>query len=632
MGEIFGFIAKDQRNKDLICKTSFANAHFPSTIRLSVGPALFGVTKKPFRTEKQDEFFSNPDKNIHVLISGEITNRKELININRERLNQSSGDAEIIASLFEEHGSECFKKIDGHFCSSVWLRNEKRLHLFLDRIGGIRNVWYAKTNNGFAFSSNIHRILAICGVKREINTHALVSLFKTGHILPPQSLLKGICKMRPGEEVVYEDGRLRARVLLRIEFISDNGRNCDKDEFREALTRTVANLSEEKEVAFLLSGGVDSSILVALASQDIGRKIWAFTASFPGSDLDERIFAESVARHYDCEHEVVEMRDARAIDSLPEIVWHLDEPLLDYSAVPVYHLFKEIRRKTSIVISGDGPDHLFGRYYPLAAKICVSNKLGFANRLLEKIPVAFLNKVARTSNLTPEEAYNEIFILPNWGLKNAGNVMNIFSDDISEVSDLHPTFSDLRGYDDYSFKGIFDVLSYVDFYVDGSFGVFSKVGKMAAAHNLMIREPYLQREVSDIIAGLPLICKVRGSWLDFLLSKGKGKYLLKHRIGEGLIPAEIVDKKKGGFTPPLGKWLKDKICDLPLERLFSDTVLTDGYFNVAHIKKILSDHANGRQDWSTIIFMILSFDIFARMVLENRHDSFPGWTLNEIYL
>jgi asparagine synthase (glutamine-hydrolysing) len=634
MSGIFGFISNDPKDKNLIYKMSIFYGGPSDILYVLQEPALFGVKKKPFKTGRQDECISNPNENIHVIFSGEIINRDEIINTGNERLSRSSGDAEIIKYLFEDYGSGGIKKISGQFCTALWLAKEKRLHLLLDRVGGINNLYYALTEAGFCFSTKVHPILAISKIKKEINLDSLVGLFTTGYVLPPNSLIKNIKKIRPGEEIIFENGRVHSHILERIEFFSNNNCNMQNngtDELHNRLVKAVKNLSMEKDTAFLLSGGIDSSTLVALGSRNLDRKTKTFTASFSGYDIDESAYAKIVANTYDCEHELVELGDSCRIDALPEIVWHLDEPFLDFSVIPVYHLFKEIKKRTSIIINGDGPDHLFGRYYPLAAKRYISNKCGYFKVLFDKLPFKFMNKMAMLAESNLLEAYKGLFSIPAWGLENVNNMRGLFPPEIRKYSNSNHYFHDIHMPGEGSFEEIFNTLSYIDFYIDGSFGVFSKVGKMAAANDLLIREPYLEREVIDFIASLPVPFKVRGNWIELLLEKAESKYLLKYQLGPKILPQAVIKKRKGGFTPPLKEWLREMICGLPPDRLLCSTILNNEYLNLSYLERIFSEHSNKIRDWTTLIFMILSFDLWTRITIENNYESFPGWTLDEVY-
>jgi asparagine synthase (glutamine-hydrolysing) len=634
MSGIFGLISNDPKDKNLIYKMSVPYGDPSNIVYVIQESALFGVRKKPFKTARQDEYSSNANENIYVIFSGEIINRDEIINTRNERLCKSSGDAEIIKCLFEDYGSEFIKKISGQCCIALWLIKEKRLHLILDRVGGINNLYYTLTDKGFCFSSNIHPILAVPDVKKEINLNCLVELFTTGYVLPPNSLLKNINKLRPGEEIIFENGRVHSHILERIDFFPNNNcnlKNNGADELHNKLVKAVRNLSMEKDAAFLLSGGIDSSTLVALGSRNLPRKIKTFTASFSGYDIDESEYAKIVAKTYDCEHELVELGDSYCIDVLPEIIWHLDEPFLDFSAIAVYHLFKEIKKKTSIIINGDGPDHLFGRYYPLAAKRYILNRCGYFKFLFNKIPSKLMNKLAMLTRSNLLEAYKGLFSIPVWGIENVNTMRDLFSPGINEYSNCNYYFRDIHMPDEGSFEDIFNTLSYIDFYIDGSFGVFSKVGKMASANDLLVREPYLEREVIDFIVNLPVKCKVRGNLIKLLLERAESKYLIKYKLGPKILPQALIKKRKGGFTPPLKEWLRERICSLPPDRLLCSTILNNEYLNLSFLERIFSENSNKIKDWTTFIFMVLSFDLWTRIIIENNYEYFPGWTLDEVY-
>lgn len=181
------------------------------------------------------------------------------------------------------------------------------------------------------------------------------------------------------------------------------------------------------------------------------------------------------------------------------------------------------------------------------------------------------------------------------------------------------------------FAGYMDAIATMDFYIDGACGVFAKVGRMADAHGLILREPYLDRDVIDLIASLPLQEKQRGTLVHLLASRTKNKWLLKYGIGSRLLPSEIIYKKKGGFTPPLGHWLREVVCPVPVPRLLSSTTMDLNIFNTNVFEMILQQHKLGIFDWSRVIFLVISFDLWIRIFLENEQGSFSWKKLHEYY-
>ncbi len=636
MSTIFGVVDSHEVPRDLIERMAVTQGELSGDHIVHRGTMAFGIKGDTYSSGRVDGYGCTPDQQIHVVFSGEITNRTDIIAAEPDHLRATTGNAEIVAVLFQQQSTRCMKRLNGQFCAAIWDATRTRLHLLLDRVGGIKNLYYACSDTGFAFGSRLASLLVVPGIRRELDISALIDLFATGYILPPTSLMSNIRKMRPGEEVVYEKGQLSTRIIDRIDFSSrkepaDEAAALGQMEEKLVSSLNRLTLDHASESCFLLSGGIDSSLLVALAAQRLGRTVRTFSASFPGSDLDESKYAGIIASANQCEHHQVNLAERHLLDNLPEIVWYLDEPFLDYSAIPTYHLFKAVRSFTPVVVGGDGPDHLFGRYYPLAAKRHCANRVGPAVRLLAAMPVAFIQKIARVSGCSIPEAYRELFVVPNWGLDHTSTMLSLFTPEVLRFDSRIPYFAPPSQFKESLFTEVFDSVCTVDFYVDGSFGVFSKVGKMAEAHGLVVQEPYLDREVADFIASLPISQKVRGTKLDFLLSRADSKYLLKNRLAPQVLPLEIINRKKGGFTPPLEGWLRETVCSIPVERIFCRSILTGGVFNIDCIKRILAEHGRGQRDWSTIIFMLLCVDLWTRMFIESNCETPPRWTLEQVY-
>ena len=546
----------------------------------------------------------------------------------------------LFLKLFIEDKSNCLAKTSGHFCAAVWDSRHKRLCLYLDRTGGIKTLYYATIPGGFLFSSKLHELVYTRSHSRELNVGALHELFSTGYILPPNTLLKGIYKLCPGEQLSFENGKIHHKIVDRIKFQS-RGSNLHEgaadhaEELTQLLAGAIRKPCYEAKPGFLLSGGLDSSILVSIASRYLKKHVRAYTAAFPGSTLDESRYAQFVAHSNHFPLHLFDLSCPTLLEDLPSIIWHLGEPFLDFSVIPTYHLFRNIRKHNcNIIIGGDGPDHLFGRYYPLAAKRYFGAKYSGIIQLLSKLPLNIPSKIREAGVASLSEAYRGLWAIPAWGRANYSLYGSLNIPD-AEYRQGHEYYYSLMGLpereDSQHFVEYFDALSLLDFYVDGSQGVFTKVGRMAEAHGLSLREPYLDREVSDFIAQLPLREKQFGNLFHFLTSRAGSKQLLRNVVGPRFLSKNVLAKRKGGFTPPLAEWLRQSICKIPVNRLISRSVAATRYLNLDRISRILAEHLEAVRDWSQVIFIIISFDLWHRMFVENDNRTLPPATLSEIY-
>jgi asparagine synthase (glutamine-hydrolysing) len=626
---LFGLVQEDER----ILKTVTERFRsFPVAVGCEwiAGDSFTLGVKPAFQAESSQKAICSRN-GLHVILSGEICCYNRSAEDSAGADEQPVAGAALFASLYRQFGSDAVSKTSGHFCAVVLDERNKDLKLFLDRSGGIKTLYYTSMGRGFAFCSSLGLLLAATQLERVLDPGLIRGLFSSGYVLPPRTLVKGVFKLCPGEEVQFRVGAIRRKIVDRIRFDSSAKEAGTADELADRLVDTLARLSVEPETGFLLSGGIDSSVLVALAAQRLGKPVSTFSASFPGSPLDESRYAGIVAKANDCPCNLIDLSHANALDDLPEIVWNLGEPFLDFSAIPTFHLFRQVKNSTSLIISGDGPDHLFCRYYPLAAKRYAGSRYGNVLSALEKLPSTFPQKIRNAAEVPLFEAYRGLFSNPAWGIDSCRSLRELIA--INEIEEFgeDPFFAGLEIPRETDLAGFMDAVATIDFYVDGSCGVFAKVGRMAEAQGLTIREPYLDRRVSDYITHLPLHQKQGGTFLHLLASRSRGKEMLKYGVGAKCLPAEIIRKKKGGFTPPLAAWLRESICSLPASRLLSETVKKSGYFNAAVLDRILQEHRDGVRDWSRIIFLVISFDLWVRLFVDYSQVMFPGWKLMELY-
>ncbi|MCE1226585.1 MAG: asparagine synthase C-terminal domain-containing protein [Geobacteraceae bacterium] len=570
------------------------------------------------------------DTRFITILSGEVYS-KHPVAFSKYSSKEPCSHAELFGHLFNQLGGDAIRATSGQFCAAVWDKEESSLSLFLDRSGGIKVLYYLQLPVGFVFCSSLNTLLSVTKIQRLVDAEVVRDLFATGYVVPPKTVVEHVYKVCPGQKVSYKNGTIQTRQVDSIQFDSSVKGKGSADHLKERLLNSLERYASEPETFFLLSGGLDSSTLVALASRHVRKPITTFTAAFPGSSLDESSYAKIVAEDSGCIYQEVDLSGAEALDDLPEIVWNLEEPFLDFSAIPTFQLFKKLSTKTRTLISGDGPDHLFGRYYPLAAKRYVCHRYTGLVGVGSLLSSLIRKKISNAGSVSLAEAYRGLFALPAWGDENVTlcGLVNMPSLDLAGSIERYSAQFQMPT--ELTFENHMDAVATLDFYLDGSFGVFAKIGRMADAHGLVVREPFLDREVSDYIAQLPLHQKQSGTLMHLLASKSRDKRLLKADLAPKYLPRAILKKKKGGFTPPLGNWLRKTVCLIPASKLLCKTLRTYNLLNETVIDRILQEHRSGQRDWSRIIFLIISFDLWLRMFIETEHSTFPGWKLKDIY-
>lgn len=543
--------------------------------------------------------------------------------------------AELLLRRFARHGRDALGRANGLFCAVLWDEAEQRLIAVTDRVGGFQPLYYAQGGAHLALASRLHALLALPWVHRELNPAALQELLATGYVLPPTTMLAGIHKLGPGEALVFERGVVSTHVLDRAAPEPGGAAaRLSPEAFEERLTGAIARgVARGGRRAYLLSGGIDSSVAATLAARVDPEPIRLFTGSFSGTRFDESAFARLIAQRLGCAHTIVDLGAEEQLDALPQIVWHLGEPSYDYSTIPTYHLLRRVREEADVVFSGDGPDHLFCRYYPLAAKRWLSPLATWLpplpDALASRPGFSFLEKVRRAGARDLLEAYRDLYRQPTWGLNDRGRLRALLRGAAPAPPAETAYLAERRFRSRRRLAEILADVTSVDLHVDGSFGVFNKVGAMARGHRLVVREPFLDRELANCVVTLPRDQWVKGSFPSLLASRAASKYLLKHALGPRVLPAEVIAKRKWGFVPPLTNWLRERLARSPARQWLCAPLQTGELLDLAVIDRIAGEHGARARDWSVVLFLLLSVDAWYRMTLLEPERTEPRWTLRD---
>jgi len=566
----------------------------------------------------------------HAVVAGDILQPLE------EEIDFASAQpAALLLRRFQRHGLESLGRINGLFCAVIWEDAERRMTAVCDRVGGFQPLYYASRGTRLAISSSLPALLALPWMSRAMDPVALHELFATGYVLPPATLIRDIGKLGPGEALVFEEGGLAVRLLERAAPRPSEGAvRLSPEALEERLTRSLARTaSRGGRRAYLLSGGIDSSTLLTLAARADPEPLRAFTGSFAGTAMDESAYARLLAERLGCAHVQVDLTSPALLDSLPLVVWHLGEPTHDFSVIPTFHLLRRVAEEADTIVSGDGPDHLFCRYYPLAAKRLVAplaRHLPPVTGSLAALPgFSLLEKLRRAAAPDLLTAYRDLFLGPAWGIDGGRRLRALLRGGSPPPPSASGYLAERRFLRRHRLADLLADLTYIDLHVDGSFGVFHKVGAMACANGLVPREPFLDRDVADSILSLPHDQWVRGSFVRLLASQGAGKHLLKHELGARLLPGELLGKPKHGFTPPLAAWLRERLCRTPVRQWLCPPLCSGDLLDVSVVQRIADEHCARVWDWSLVLFLLLSLDVWMRMVLLEPEAHEPEWTLRD---
>ncbi len=560
----------------------------------------------------------NEDRTIWVVFNGEIYNfaglRRELEA--RGHRFYTHSDTEVIVHLYEEHGSNCVQKLRGMFAFAVLDERNQTLLLARDRLG-IKPVHYAVTGDGLIFGSEIKVILAAVPELKETDPESLLQYFYFGYILEPATAFKNIRKLPPGHLLEWENGRA---TVQRYWDLPAYGTHEPKSE-EECLEELEACLSEavrmrliaEVPLGALLSGGVDSSIVVALMARHSSRPVETFSVAFGRADFNEAPHARLVAERFATKHHELTV-EPNLSETLDLLTHSMEEPFGDSSMIPTYHICRLARQHVTVALSGDGGDELFAGYerYPFVLQPSFGDWMpGVLGRLYREQIFHCLPKSLYGRNLI----YNRSFPVRDryldyisW-MPVTSRERHLVADDFLAWAKRAPNpFVLFQNYFDHAPAD--DALSrmlYLDTktYLPGD--ILTKVDRMSMACSLEARVPLLDHVFVELVTKLPLHWKFRS---------GQQKYILK-RLAERLgVPREVIDRPKQGFALPLVHWMRREFRQDLLRILLEPRTVQRGYFNPQAVRQLLDEHFSGRRDRSSRIWRLLIFELWHRNFLE----------------
>lgn len=602
----------------------------------------FGVQRLPLVTEVQT---SNPtwnkDGSICVILNGDVYNYLELRNDLEHHgyQFQSNSDAELVANLYLDRGEVFFKELNGLFVVAIWDRRKKEVILAQSRFGGIRQLYYAQLPDALVFASGIRPILASGRVVPEVDEDSITEFFSLGRILPPHTLFQNIRKLTPGYILKCRQGSVSTKLIHSFTFtpeIMADAVHLLEKYYTEAVRKSLA---ADGSVGLLLSGGFDSSLNVAMASKLANRPLDTFSIRFTDSALDESYYARLMADHFKTHHHEYTLDSSDALEILPQLVWCQEEPLFDFSVVPSYHVARFAKSYVDAVIAGDGPDHLWGRGYRWIAGRRFFNALP-GNRLLKKLvtkdvdgrllkgyPVRYAKRLAYLANEPVDKSYLDSTA---WWLGNTSSIKQapkLLSEKLQarwcdriDLAQLFPC----DALSDFNCQVICDLVVHL------SFAVLAKFGKVAAGQSLLVREPYLDNFLVDHVNHLPETLKVRGHIWQRLRGTAQQKYLLHQTLGRKLLPQEILSKPKGGFTPPMHRWLREYLEGISVDSILSSSIKQAGFFNTAAVKNIFEGYLKNLERSTHGPYMLLSFAVWHRLYIDKFTTEYPTMSLTEL--
>jgi asparagine synthase (glutamine-hydrolysing) len=573
------------------------------------GPAGLGVRRLSIiDLLGGDQPISNEDGTIHVVQNGEIYNYREL----RGRLRRAGhrfateSDTEVLVHLYEERGPAFVEELRGMFAIALWDARAQRLLLARDRFG-IKPLFYSVGRGRLTFASELKALIRDPRFSREIDPEALQAYLAFNSIPAPLTIFRAARKLPAGAHLICEGGTVDVRTYARPRPVREEDVRREPEpelagELLERLRDSVrAHLVADVPVGVLLSGGVDSAALTALAAEGGAGRISTFSIGFEESSFNELERARQIARRYDTDHhELVVRPDAARL--LPKIVEAFDEPFADSSALPTYLVSELASGTVKVALSGEGGDELFGGYYTYVADL-LAPRLGPLARVLRPLAEALpssdrkasfdyrAKRFARAAHLPPLERHH------GW--------KEIFSPEMRSELSLRPSSADpvgvlRRRYAETEGSQELARLQDVDLGVYLVDDLLVKTDRASMAHSLEARVPFLDPVVAELALATPTRANVRG------FSK---KRLLRQAVSP-LLPREIVRGRKQGFSAPVAAWLRGELEPFAREVLAPDEIARQGQLDPAAVNRVLDSHVARREDLSRQIWGLLCFTLW----------------------
>ena len=564
----------------------------------------------------------NEDKTCCIVFNGEIYNFLDL----RPELEakghvfHTRSDTEVILHAYEEWGTDCLKRLNGMFAIAIWDATRDRLFLARDRIGE-KPLYYYHDKGRLVFGSEIKAILADPAIPRELNPAGLSNFLAFGHAIAPETIYRNIRKLLPGHYLLARDGAIEIH-----EYWDVGGEQQSAGSEEEYAERILAltddsvrrRMIADVPVGAFLSGGVDSSAIVALMKRHATGPVKTFSLGFTiGGAYNELDDARAVATHLGTEHYELKVEHADLVHTLRTLVWHYDEPFGDAASFPLYLLSKFAREHVKVVLSGDGGDELFGGYRRYSADRFASlyQKLPRAltrhliPSLVKRLPR--MRRIKRTLNTWPiadparryaawlvaftPEMQRELLLA---GAHNAG-------------PDYDPAWTFPHYYHRLNGSTANDHLNrlmYVDVKTWLADAYMEKADKATMACSLEARLPLLDHRLVELAFQIPGRFKIRG---------GSMKHIFKQAVRD-IVPAAVLTKPKHGFAVPTDPWFRGKLKDFTFDVLLDQSTRQRGYFNRAFVEKLWREHLEGRHVWDSQLWLLLNFELWHRIYLDGE--------------
>ncbi|MBC8555873.1 MAG: asparagine synthase (glutamine-hydrolyzing) [Candidatus Brocadiales bacterium] len=574
---------------------------------------------------------SNEDDTVWIVYNGEIYNFREISKGLKTKGHKfkSKSDTEVIIHAYEEWGESCVQYLNGMFAFAIWDKKKERLFIARDRLG-IKPLYYWVGSNKFIFASEIKAILEYREFEKKVDPKTLFHFMTFLYIPSPLSIFKGIKKLPPAHTLTLEKHKVEIKKYWDLAFrprspdfhskLNSKSEEYYKKQIMVLLQDVLeSHMISDAPLGAFLSGGIDSSAVVGLMSKLCPEPVKTFSIGYEGKgeeSYNELKYARIVSKYYGTDHQEFILKP-EMIDLLPKIVWHLDEPFADLATIPTYLVSEAASQYVKVALTGIGGDEVFGGYPRyLGARISqLYVKLPlFVRKLLviaaETLPESgesrnipgWVKRFMRGSLLPEDERYI------SWvsSLTNHQSSQLFTEDFLSSISDFSVNKTHKTFYAENSANNILEKIFYLDIKTYLADDLLMMGDKMSMAHSLEIRVPFCDHKLIEFAATIPTELKFKGLKL---------KSLLKESLA-GLLPEEILQRKKQGFMVPMSKWFQNELKDFTMDLLSEERIRKRGYFRPDFIKLLLRQHYRGKQDFTDQIYALISLELWHQVFMD----------------
>jgi asparagine synthase (glutamine-hydrolysing) len=586
-------------------------------------------------SEKANQPLGNEDQSIIVVFNGEIYNYVKLARELKanHHIFQSRSDTEVIVHLYEDCETQCVDKLDGMFAFALLDKKRNRLVLARDRMG-IKPLFYALKGKNLYFSSEIKSLLQSQEISRQIDLESLDSYLTFGYIPGERTIFQDIKKLPPASHLVFENGKVTISSYWSIDYLPKISLNENEiAEHLDALLNAAVqkHLISDVPLGAFLSGGIDSSIIVALMHKVGGEKVSTYSLGYTGDGQDELEYAAAVADYYGTSHQEFKIRPEMT-RILPELLWYLDEPFFDNSILPTYYISKFAREEVKVVLSGDGGDELFGGYEWTRRHQYQKLYRSLPGFLRKAVTGVFAgqshihNEYGRDLLSKTRRIMHDLSADVEAGFQRRTTVSHdfrqaLYSDNLkSELVDYDAVEYQKRLFQQAQIEDEREKMLYVDTMSYLPDDCLFKVDRMSMAHGLEVRVPFLDKDLVEFSARIPFEYKIKGLTSKYILKKTFAPYL----------PPKNLKQRKQGFTVPISAWLRNGLGTLARDILLSESMEKRDLFNKKYLEWMLEEHKHNRQEFGHRIWSLVIFELWARLYLDDKIDTAPNLSLQDM--